>query len=110
MGRTGNLRRSMALIENREAISIPRSPRGTVLILGFRRGDAAGTNGMRSGYHSHLILDGTNVRRHRSGKSTGRLLPNPFLNTPLRVGIRDFPRLAVRSLERGISRLRGRAA
>lgn len=57
-GPTGNLRRSVGVL-------VQGNNRGTTrtAVLGFRRGDKAGTNGTASGYHAYWIERGVNVRR-----------------------------------------------
>lgn len=57
-GPTGNLKRSVGVVTEAKV-----KGRTQTAVLGFRRGDKAGVNGTRSGYHAWWIENGVKVRR-----------------------------------------------
>ena len=59
-GPTGNLKRSVGVVTEAKV-----KGRTQTAVLGFRRGDKAGENGTRSGYHAWWIENGVKVRRPR---------------------------------------------
>lgn len=63
VGSTGNLRNSIAY-------SIGRQKDGFLLTVGAR---------WPQGAHVHLVEKGTQERFTKTGRSTGRMLPNPFI-------------------------------
>jgi hypothetical protein len=75
-GPTGNLKRAVGLVM--EAKVKGRTQTG---VLGFRRGDAKGTNGLRSGYHAWWIENGVKVRQPKFRQA---------LNVPIEVA-RQYP-------------------
>jgi hypothetical protein len=62
-GPTGNLKRSVGVVTEAKV-----KGRTQTAVLGFRRGDAGGTNGKRSGFHAWWIENGVKVRTAKSGK------------------------------------------
>ena len=56
-GPTGNLKRSVGVVTEAKV-----KGRTQTAVLGFRRGDKGGTNGVRSGYHAWWIENGVKVR------------------------------------------------
>lgn len=63
-GPTGNLRRSVGVVTEAKV----RGKTQTA-VLGFRRGDAGGANGTRSGYHAYWVEAGTNSRAPKSRRA-----------------------------------------
>lgn len=63
-GPTGNLRRSVGVVTEAKV-----KGRTQTAVLGFRRGDKAGENGTRSGFHAWWIENGVKVRRPKNGKA-----------------------------------------
>lgn len=57
-GTTGNLKRSVGVVTESKV-----KGRTQMAVLGFRRGDAGGANGVRSGYHAWWIENGVKMRR-----------------------------------------------
>lgn len=57
-GPTGNLKRSVGVV-----VEAKVKGRTQTAVLGFRRGDPAGANGQRSGYHAWWIENGVKMRR-----------------------------------------------
>jgi len=60
-GPTGNLRRSVGVVTEAKVRG-----RTQTAVLGFRRGDAGGANGTRSGYHAWWIENGVKTRTAKS--------------------------------------------
>lgn len=56
-GPTGNLKRSVGVVTEAKV-----KGRTQTAVLGFRRGDKAGQNGSRSGYHAYWIERGVKMR------------------------------------------------
>lgn len=56
-GPTGNLKRSVGVVTEAKV-----KGRTQTAVLGFRRGDKAGENGVRSGYHAWWIENGVKAR------------------------------------------------
>lgn len=61
-GPTGNLRRSVGVIAENKSRG-----RTQMAVLGYRRGDKAGSNGSRSGYHAWWVENGTLDRYPKIG-------------------------------------------
>ena len=57
-GPTGNLKRSVGVVTEAKVRG-----RTQTAVLGFRRGDKAGENGSRSGYHAYWIERGVKMRQ-----------------------------------------------
>lgn len=60
-GPTGNLKRSVGVVTEAKVRG-----RTQTAVLGFRRGDAGGANGTRSGYHAWWIENGVKTRTAKS--------------------------------------------
>ena len=63
-GPTGNLKRSVGVVTEAKV-----KGRTQTAVLGFRRGDKAGTNGTRSGFHAWWIENGVKTRSPKNGKA-----------------------------------------
>ena len=106
--RRGNLRRSLGQSSTNNLRPYRPIPEDTVRALIFRRGDAKGTNGKRSGYHAHLVLEGTVNRMKRNGASTGRMPANDFITPAVATTIGDFQRAMATEAQRGLTRFRNK--
>lgn len=63
-GPTGNLKRSVGVVTEAKV-----KGRTQTAVLGFRRGDAGGTNGARSGYHAWWIENGVKTRSAKNRRA-----------------------------------------
>lgn len=63
-GPTGNLKRSVGVVTEAKV-----KGRTQTAVLGFRRGDAGGTNGKASGYHAWWIENGVKTRSAKNGRA-----------------------------------------
>ena len=63
-GPTGNLKRSVGV-----AIEAKVKGKTQTAVLGFRRGDKAGMNGKKSGYHAWWIENGVKTRKPKNGRA-----------------------------------------
>ena len=63
-GPTGNLRRSVGVVTEAKV-----KGRTQTAVLGFRRGDKAGANGTRSGFHAWWIENGVKTRSPKNGRN-----------------------------------------
>ena len=106
--RRGNLRRSIGQASPDNIRPYRPIPQDTVRTLIFRRGDARGVNGKRSGYHAHLVIEGTTARRKENGRSTGRMPANDFVSPAVLTTMGDFQRAMVREVQRGLTRFRNK--
>ena len=106
--RRGNLRRSLGQSSPNNLRPYRPIPEDTVRALIFRRGDARGTNGRRSGYHAHLVLEGTVARNKRNGASTGTMPANDFITPAVASTMGDFQTAMAREAQRGLTRFRNK--
>jgi hypothetical protein len=63
-GPTGNLKRSVGVVTEAKV-----KGKTQTAVLGFRRGDKAGMNGKKSGYHAWWIENGVKTRKPKNGRA-----------------------------------------